>query len=103
MLARGDRLEIYHVQRRQNRLSFALGHQLCGRPEALASFRPKGGDADHLLLLFRRARYLVVLRYDADLGSIQTCGQHVLIAGESPADGFHGQILVDPEQRCACE
>ena len=55
-----------------------------------------------------------MLRYDADLGSIQTCGQHVLIAGvsaskrntnlcveESPADGFHGQILVDPEQRCA--
>ena len=33
-------------------------------PSSVAS--NSSGSADHLALLFRRARYLVVLRYDAD-------------------------------------
>eukprot|EP00434_Breviolum_minutum_P011507 symbB.v1.2.010145.t1/scaffold660.1/size175713/2 len=102
VLIRGDRLEIYHLHRRLNRLSFALGHHLSGRCEALASFRPVGGASDHLVLLFRRARYLVVLRYDQELGSIVTCGQHVLISSTEPPlpEGFQAKIVVDPEQRC---
>lgn len=102
VLIRGDQLEIYHLQRRQNRLSYALGQQLFGRCEALAAFRPAGGSADHLALLFRRARYLVVLRYDTELGSIATCGQHVLIPSTESVlpEGFQPKLIVDPEQRC---
>ncbi|CAJ1383954.1 unnamed protein product [Effrenium voratum] len=99
VLTRGDRLEVYHLHRRQNRLGFAFSIQLCGRPEAICAFRPPTG-VTHLALLFRRSRYLAVLRYDAELGTAQTCGQHVLSTDPAAPEGFQPKLLVDPEQRC---
>eukprot|EP00931_Biecheleriopsis_adriatica_P056191 TRINITY_DN33294_c0_g1_i1.p1 TRINITY_DN33294_c0_g1~~TRINITY_DN33294_c0_g1_i1.p1 ORF type:complete len:1418 (-),score=316.41 TRINITY_DN33294_c0_g1_i1:148-4401(-) len=104
VLTRGDRLEVYNLQRRQNRLVFAFSVSLFGRPEALISFKPSAGSPDHLAIVFRRARYLSVLRYEEELGSVQTCGQHLLIAAGDPAaalpEGFQPKLAVDPDNRC---
>ncbi|CAE8636323.1 unnamed protein product, partial [Polarella glacialis] len=105
VLSRGDRLEVYELHRATNRLVYSLSIPLFGRPEAIGSFRPRPGAPENLALVFRKARYLSVLRYDPDLGSARTCGQHLLIAADDPAAaslpvGFQPQISVDPENRC---
>ncbi|OLQ01189.1 hypothetical protein AK812_SmicGene16076 [Symbiodinium microadriaticum] len=80
VLCRGDRLEVYHLLQKQNRLRLAFATNLAGRVEALATIRPRPGAPENLVILFRRASYLVVVRYEQALGSIQTCGQHLLIS-----------------------
>eukprot|EP00439_Symbiodinium_sp_Y106_P027241 s871_g3.t1 len=80
VLCRGERLEVYHLLQKQNRLRLAFATNLAGRAEALATIRPRPGAPENLVILFRRASYLVVLRYEQALGSIQTCGQHLLIS-----------------------
>lgn len=105
VLSRGDRLEVYDVQRKQGKLSLAFTVSLFGRPEALGAFRPREDGPDHLAVVLRRARYLAVLRHCPELGSARTCGQHLLLAPEDPAaasgpSGFKAQLAVDPLRRC---
>lgn len=105
VLCRGERLEVYHLLQKQNRLRLAFATNLAGRAEALATIRPRPGAPENLVILFRRASYLVVLRYEQALGSIQTCGQHLLISTADTAasvlrEGFQPKVAVDPEQRC---
>eukprot|EP00930_Biecheleria_cincta_P027399 TRINITY_DN19257_c0_g1_i1.p1 TRINITY_DN19257_c0_g1~~TRINITY_DN19257_c0_g1_i1.p1 ORF type:complete len:1549 (-),score=302.72 TRINITY_DN19257_c0_g1_i1:13-4632(-) len=105
VLTRGDRLEVYNLNRQQNKLVLAFSASLFGRPECVCSFRPQADAPENLAIVFRQAKYLSVLSYDPELGSVRTCGQNLLIASTDPAaaslqDGFRPQIVVDPEQRC---
>lgn len=105
ILNKGDHLDIYDLQQRQNRLTFVLRIPLFGRPEAIAAFRPHKTEPDHLALVLRRGRHLAVVKHDAEVDNAHTCGQHVLLSPEDPAaalgpSGFRPQIAVDPDNRC---
>lgn len=105
IVSKADRLEVYDVLRKQHKLSLVYSFPLFGRPEAIGSFRPREGAAEHLVVVLRRARYLAVLRHEPSFGSARTCGQHLLIPTDDPASisgpvGFRPQVAVDPAQRC---
>lgn len=103
VLNKGDHLEVYEVDRKENHLVFSFDLRLFGRPEAMVSFRPETSETDHLALVFQNARFLSVLKYSPEFGSARTCGQHMLMTGDDPGagnGGFEPQAVVDPDHRC---
>lgn len=105
IISKGDHLEVWNVNKRTNKLSFVYSVPLFGRVEALGTYRPKLNGPEHICAIFKRSRYLSVLRHEGSLGNVRTCGQHLLIPPNDPAStsgptGFKSQIAVDPEQRC---
>lgn len=106
VLVSGSNLEVHELQGgKQGSLRFCFSVSLLGRPDGLVSFRPEEGALDHLVLVFKRGRYLSVLKYDPEFGVARTCGQHVLLTNDDPASarahmGYHPQVVADPDNRC---